>query len=108
MTNTQTSRFGPIFKKIKEKPGERSDEFDPTLEENEVVAQWQKPVKKKRKQSKKDNPDYTQTTAYIRSKIYDETRKRLIDEGRKRDYSDLMNDLLSEWLNLKNAASSKY
>lgn len=99
MTNAASGRFGSILQKIKEKPGEGSDEFDPKLEEPEAVPQQPAPlVKKKRKLSKKNDPDYTQTTAYIRAKVYDETRKRLIDERRKRNYSDLVNDLLSKWL----------
>jgi hypothetical protein len=97
MTTAPAGRFGSILKKIKEKPGEGSDEFDPKLEEPEVAIQKPEPTKK-RKLSKKNDPDYTQTTAYIRAKVYDETRKRLIDERRKQDYSDLMNELLADWL----------
>lgn len=98
MTSAPSGRFGTILQKIKEKPGEGSDEFDPKLEKSEVVPQPQASTKKKRKLSKKNDPDYTQTTAYVRSKFYDEVRKRLIDERRKRDYSDLVNDLLAKWL----------
>jgi hypothetical protein len=99
MTSTPSGRFGTILQKIKEKPGEGSDEFDPKLEGLEEVLQQPVPqAKNKRKLSKKNDPDYAQTTAYIRAKVYDETRKRLIDEKRKRDYSDLVNELLAKWL----------
>jgi hypothetical protein len=105
MTTAPTGRFGSILQKIKEKPGEGSDEFDPKLEESEAVSQQPAPqAKKKRKVSKKNDPEYTQTTAYIRAKVYDETRKKLIDEKRKRDYSDLVNDLLAKWLASKKSS----
>jgi hypothetical protein len=102
MSEAKNSRFGTLFKKIKDKPREGSDEFDPTLEEHREVVVEKMVKKKKRKVSKKDNPEYTQTTAYVRLKTYNETRKHLIDEGRKRDYSDLVDELLSGWLSLKN------
>ncbi len=97
MTTSTSGRFDTLFKKIKEKPGEKVDDFDATLEDDRPKPQPQVPVKK-RKRGKKGNPDYTQTTAYVRLKVYNETVKRLIDEGRVRDYSDLVNDLLTSWL----------
>jgi hypothetical protein len=102
MSEIPNSRFGTLFKKIKAKPGEGSDEFDPTLEESpQPVIEKKAESKKKQKLSKKNNPDYTQTTVYIRLKTYNEVRKRLIDERGKRDYSDLVNLVLEKWLSKK-------
>ena len=46
MTNAPSGRFGSILQKIKEKPGEGSDEFDPKLEEPEVETRRPEPAKK--------------------------------------------------------------
>lgn len=94
-----SGRFGPLMKKLKENTGE-GDDFDPTLiADTPIPVGEPKAVAKKRAPAKKNNPDYAQTTSYIKRDIYDAATKRLIDEGRVRDYSDLLNDLLSAWLN---------
>jgi hypothetical protein len=104
-TGTTSGRFSPLMKKLKEQSSRGGDEFDPTLTEDQTPMQpantTAQPAKK-RSPGKKNNPDFTQTTAYIRARTYDEATKRLIDEGRKRDYSDLVEDLISEWLAANN------
>ncbi len=47
---------------------------------------------------KKNNPAYTQTTAYVRNEIYGEVRNRLIKQRAKQDYSELVEELLQQWL----------
>jgi hypothetical protein len=91
------SRFGPLMQKLKAKQGETPvDEFDPTLEEESRPAATVAPARK-RPLAKKNNPDYTQTTAYVRVKTYNKMKMKLIEEGGK-EYSDLVNELLEEWL----------
>src|SRR5437764_1261367 len=100
-TGSGSGRFSPLMKKLKQQSGAQSDEFDPTLGEEQVTMQPTTITvepRRKRSPGKKNNPDFTQTTAYIRTRTYDEATKRLIDEGRKRDYSDLVEDLISDWL----------
>jgi hypothetical protein len=100
-TGTNSGRFSPLMKKLKEQSGRGGGDFDPTLQEEQAPMQpTTATVQPARKRSlgKKNNPDFTQTTAYIRTRTYNEATKRLIDEGRKRDYSDLVEDLISEWL----------
>jgi hypothetical protein len=47
---------------------------------------------------KRSDPDFTQTTAYIRISTLDEVKVALIKEGKRRDYSELVEDLLRSWL----------
>jgi hypothetical protein len=47
---------------------------------------------------KRNNPDYDQTTAYVRKDTYKAVRIALIEEGEERDYSELVEELLAKWL----------
>lgn len=47
---------------------------------------------------KRSNPDYEQVSCYLRRVTHAEVQVRLIREGKKRDVSDLIEELLSEWL----------
>ena len=47
---------------------------------------------------KRTNPDYDQTTAYVRKDTYKAVRIALIEEGEERDYSELVEELLAKWL----------
>lgn len=45
---------------------------------------------------KRSNPDYQQVTVLLHSATYTEARKRLLDE--KKEVSELINELLEQWL----------
>lgn len=45
---------------------------------------------------KRSNPDYQQVTVLLHGQTYLEARKRLLDE--RKEVSDLINELLVEWL----------
>lgn len=45
---------------------------------------------------KRSNPDYQQVTVLLHGQTYLEVRKRLLDE--RQEVSELINDLLTEWL----------
>jgi hypothetical protein len=47
---------------------------------------------------KRSDPDFTQTTAYIRAETYRDVRIALLQEGEGREYSELVEELLSDWL----------
>jgi len=47
---------------------------------------------------KRSNPEYQQVTLLLHRDHYLEARKRLIDE--KKDVSDVLNELLTDWLKL--------
>lgn len=47
---------------------------------------------------KRSDPDFVQTTAYIRGDTYKAVRIALIEEDEGREYSELVEELLSKWL----------
>jgi len=77
--------------------------------EDEVVSQAVLPpetsgVKKETSRSlkgKSSNPEYTQTSVYVKRTTYNNIKRKLLDEnveGTGRDYSDLVEELLTIWL----------
>ena len=79
-------------------PEKHSEEmsFSPVIEQKiEVQAKTEPTVKSK---GKKSNPDFTQVTAYLTRKTYGKTRSYLWDTGDKRDFSELVEDLLVDYL----------
>jgi len=51
---------------------------------------------KPKRVGKRDHPDYTQISVYIRKHPYHEAKRKLI--GSDQDFSDLVNDLVANWL----------
>ena len=47
---------------------------------------------------KRSDPNFTQTTAYVRAQTYRDVRIALLEEGEGREYSELVEELLSGWL----------
>jgi hypothetical protein len=59
----------------------------------------QAPSKRRgRPTGKRSDPDYEQTTAYIRKETHRNVKIALLQEGEGREYSELVEDLLSGWL----------
>ena len=59
------------------------------------------PVKRGRGRptGKRSDPDYEQVTSYVRRQTYANVKIELIREGQKREFSELVEELLSKWLN---------
>lgn len=58
------------------------------------------PVKPKgRPKGKRSNPDYEQVTAYIKRETYRKTKIALLEQDEISDFSELVEELLTEWLN---------
>jgi hypothetical protein len=47
---------------------------------------------------KRSDPDFEQTTAYIRKDTHRNVKIALLEEGEEREYSELVEELLSKWL----------
>ena len=57
------------------------------------------PPLKQRTKGKKGDPDYAQVTAYIKADTYRQTQIRLLElKGKKKEVSELLQELLAEWL----------
>lgn len=57
------------------------------------------PAAKPKRVGKREHPDYTQISVYIRKQPYHAAKRKLI--GSDKDFSDLVNDLLANWLTLE-------
>jgi hypothetical protein len=47
---------------------------------------------------KRSDPDYEQVTAYIKKETHKDVKIGLLQEGQGREFSELVEDLLSGWL----------
>ncbi len=54
--------------------------------------------KRGRPPGKRSNPGYTQITAYVRTQTINDVKVELIRRGEKKDASELIEELLSAWL----------
>ena len=90
MNNNRFKELGAAFKK------DRTSEDKGTLVEENSSAEAT--VRKKRRQAgKRSNPDYEQIGAYIPKSLHLAVKKRLLEE-QGLDFSDLVKELLEEWV----------
>ena len=59
----------------------------------------EEPVTPRRPQGKRVAPGYVQVGVYIPKKLHNEAKVKLIQEGADRDFSQLVADLLTEYVN---------
>lgn len=71
---------------------------EPVAAAADYVPQGQAPKKIGRPAGKRSNPDYEQVTSYIRRDTYQAVQVALIQSGKKRQYSELVQELLQKWL----------
>jgi hypothetical protein len=57
--------------------------------------------KRGRPAAKRSDPDFLQVTAYIRKETHRKTKIRLLEEGQGREFSELVEVMLEEWLGRK-------
>ena len=62
------------------------------------VAMPTKPRGRGRPRGKRSDPDFDQVTAYIRKHTHQGAKIALLQEGRGREFSELVEDLLAKWL----------
>jgi hypothetical protein len=76
-------------------------EDSPPSKRSKTSRQELIPVRIKRRgrpRGKRSDPYFEQTTAYIRKDTHREVKIALLQEGVGREYSELVEDLLSGWL----------
>ncbi|MBE9038115.1 hypothetical protein [aff. Roholtiella sp. LEGE 12411] len=67
-------------------------------------SQIEPPPKRGRPKAKRSDPDYEQVTAYIRKNTHTTVKIELLksaQDGQKREFSELVQDLLEQWLKLR-------
>ncbi len=72
----------------------------PVVGQEPIVEQQPEP-KRGRPKGKRSDPDYEQVTAYIRKDTHASIKIALLQEGQKREFSQLVQELLDEWLKLR-------
>lgn len=98
------TRFDGLMGKLGKLPQTKESNSDP--ETLPPPPQRNAPAKKKR--GKRNDPDYTQVTAYIKKDTHQQVKIALLQEGTDREFSELVEDLLLEYLRtqqLKNSSS---
>lgn len=71
----------------------------PALDGGETLLQSQAAGKPRgRPRGKRSHPDFEQITAYIGKQTYRDTKIALLQEGENRQFSELVEHLLREWL----------
>ncbi len=93
------------FKSILSAAKERSPELEPEQFSQEAVDNHIPPVaepqpsqKRGRPKGKRSDPDYEQVTAYIRKDTHRDVKIALLSEGDGREFSELIQELLEQWL----------
>ena len=71
-----------------------------------IIDEKSSPIKKGRPKGKRSNPDFEQVTAYVRSKTYRQTKIALLQQEELEDFSELVEELLTEWLSTQKGKSS--
>jgi hypothetical protein len=66
--------------------------------QNSSSSDTQIPNRPGRPKGKRSNPDYEQVTAYIRKGTYKATKRALLDDASERQFSELVQELLEQWL----------
>lgn len=88
---TTKSRFAGVANRH-----ERLAAADPGANEAAVKSSGRPP-------GKKTDPNYTQVTVYLEKKVHHNARKVLFDSHRQ--FSDLVNELVTNWLDTQKSGS---
>ncbi len=102
-----SSQFASLFKtdnkeKKEPSPKNRSVKKKTVASPPPKTAQAQPNVNlQKRATGKSSNADYTQVLSYVKKDTHNQVKAALIFDERRRDLSDLVEELLAEWLKSK-------
>lgn len=96
------TRFDGLMGKLGKLPKAEDGNFDP--ETLPAPPKQSAPVKKKR--GKRNDPDYTQVTAYIKRETHHQVKIALLREGGDREFSELVEELLLEYLRTQQRSDS--
>ena len=91
-----SSKFKGLLDAAKGKEPEEQE-----LEANQphqLFEEAEQTPKRGRPKGKRSHPDYEQVTAYIKKDTYQEIKISLLREGQKREFSELIQELLEDWL----------
>lgn len=78
--------------------GREPETQDAEVNQPQLVKEAEQSPKRGRPKGKRSHPDYEQVTAYIKKDTYQEIKISLLREGQKREFSELIQELLEDWL----------
>ena len=81
--------------------GKESEPEELEAKQPQLVEDVEQPLKRGRPKGKRSHPDYEQVTAYIRKDTHRSAKIALLREGEEREFSELIQELLEEWLKLR-------
>jgi hypothetical protein len=78
----------------------KTSKFQQILKAAESVREQQPEAKitKTKGSGKRSDPDYVQISAYIRKDTHRQAKRKLLEEGDERDLSDVIEELLKNWV----------
>lgn len=79
---------------------EIKSEINPEVAPSESAAATNNRTRRGRPPAKRSNPDFVQTSPYIRKTTLLAVKSKLLNEGEKREYSELVEELLTKWLSI--------
>ncbi len=96
---TNNAKFGNLAEIARQRKEQAKKEVPQPVETPEPTQPEEAPTVQatKRRGGRRSDPNYRQALAYIHKDVDKEVRRRLLDD--KRDYSELVEDLLRNWLN---------
>ena len=102
MSNKPSTRFTGLSELKKQRDrAEQPAAVAEVMDEREVEMVTQ-PAQKQPASTgrvgKKGNPEYQQATAYIPRKLHEEVQVKLIKNGKRQDFSQLVETLLQDWI----------
>lgn len=104
------TRFDNLFsKKQQDEPVDESvaDEQNPKPASPSPQPTSEQERSPRKRRGKRNDPAYTQVTAYIRKETHHQVKLALLQEGGDREFSELVEDLLSEYLRTQISDNSK-
>ena len=99
------TRFDNLMGKLGKK-AQAKERNDLALEQTpQTIKEHSASTRKKR--GKRNDPSYTQVTAYIKKETHYQVKLALLQEGSDREFSELVEDLLTEYLRTQQLNNSK-
>ncbi len=95
------SKFKEILDAAREREPEPDNNIQPEIDMQAIETKSVEPAPKQklgRPKGKRSDPDYEQVTAYVKKETYTATKIALLSEGNKQEFSQLVQELLEQWL----------
>lgn len=96
-----SSQFEGLFNAVKDKKASAANEEKPKKRVAKKASPDPPPVVEKSEipaSAKSRNSDFEQTLVYLKKETKKEVKRSLLDDAANRNFSDLVEDLLSDWL----------